>query len=81
MDNMPIFRILCFGTFQMYDNCLLFLCMDKDSRLIRGQILIQTTNQIVQEKITLDITNDNSGIFIRKEAHEKEWVFELLNAL
>ena len=32
------------------------------------------------KKITLDITNDNSGIFIRKEAHEKEWVIELLNA-
>ena len=44
--------------------------MDKESRLIRGQILIQTNNQSVQEKITLDITNDNSGIFIRKEAHE-----------
>ena len=32
------------------------------------------------KKITLDITNDNSGIFIRNEANEKEWVIELLNA-
>ena len=65
----------------MYNNCLLFLCMDKESRLIRGQILIQTTNQIVQERIILDITNDDSGIFIRKEANEGELVFELLNGL
>ena len=55
--------------------------MDKESRLIRGQIWIQTTNQIVQDKITLDITNDNSGILIRKEARDGEWVYELLNAL
>ena len=32
------------------------------------------------KQITLNIMNDNSGIFIRKEAHEKEWVIELLNA-
>ena len=36
------------------------------SRPIRGQRWILTTNQIIQEKITLDITNDNSCILTEK---------------
>ena len=42
---------------------------EQGNRPIRGQRWIPTTNQIVQEKITLYITIDNSCIFIRKKAH------------
>ena len=52
------------------------------SRPIRGHIWIQTTNKIVQEKITLYITNDITVAFLsEKMPTREEWVIKLLNCL
>ena len=52
------------------------------SRPIRGQIWNPTTNKLVQEKITLYITNDITVAFLSEKRHTREeWVIKFLNCL